>query len=263
MQIMAKQLVKVESLSNGIVRLNLNDPDSRNAMSEEMATEFHQIVSKLNSEKVIRVVIISGEGSAFSAGGHLDMLERKIKITQAENKKQMLQFYQQFLCLRKLSVPVIAAINGHAVGAGLCVALACDIRVAHINAKLGLNFVNIGLHPGMGATYFLPRLVGPAKTAELLYCGKIIGAKEAEALGLVNYALGDGDFEFKVNEIANAIASVGPQAISELKNNLLLSEKLSLDECLEQEATSQALDYAGAEFKEGIAAAKEKRSPRF
>ncbi len=259
---MSSTLIEIKK-TNEIATLVLNDAEKRNAMSTRMAEEFVAQVTLLREDKSIRVVILRGAGKAFSGGGDLDMLFEKIKITPPENKRLMELFYDQFLSIRTLEVPVIAALNGHAIGAGLCLACACDLRIATQSAKLGLNFVHLGLHPGMGATYFIPRLVGPAKAAELLYCGKIITAEEAKQIGLVNQVVSDGEFETCVSEVARTIATAGPQAVRELKKSLQLSSQLALEDCLRREASCQALDYAGAEFKEGIQAAKEKRSPRF
>ena len=116
----------------------------------------------------LRVVVVRGAGKAFSAGGDLEMLEKKTELSKEENHRRMLTFYNQFLSIRELNVPVIAALNGHAVGAGLCFSLACDVRIAKDGAKLGLNFVRLALHPGMGVTYYLPRILGIDLASELL-----------------------------------------------------------------------------------------------
>lgn len=260
---MTKQLLKIESIEKGITVIRLSDPDRRNAMTSEMAEEFNGKINLLRVDSQLRVVILRGEGKAFSGGGDLDMLTEKIRIGAAENRRLMELFYSQFLSIRTLEVPVIAAINGHAIGAGLCLALGCDIRIASLDAKLGLNFVHLGLHPGMGATYFLPRLVGVGKAAELLYLGKIISAEEAERIGLINQAVAAEKFDDVVLAAARTVAQAGPQAVRALKQSLEVSLTLSLQDCLRREAYCQACDYAGAEFREGVLAAREKRSPRF
>ena len=256
-------LVRLDRLESGIVVLSLNDPDTRNAMSEAMAEQFSSIVTELSNDRLLRVVVLTGVGAAFSGGGHLDMLFEKTKLSEDENRLRMEQFYKRFLSVRQIPVPVIAAINGHAVGAGLCLALGCDIRIAVPSAKLGLNFVNLGLHPGMGATYFLPRLIGPAKAAELLYCGSIITAEKALALGMVSQLVEPEKLSSCVEQLAKSIAEAGPQAIRELKVSLQLSEQSSLEASLKREALCQAQDYHGLEFLEGISAAKERRKPKF
>ena len=250
-------------INDHIARITLNDPETRNAMSEEMGQGFSRLIEHLKGDSSLRVVVLSGAGKAFSGGGHLEMLEAKTRISQAENENLMKVFYANFLCLQELEVPVIAAINGHAVGAGLCLALACDIRIAVEEAKLGLNFVSLGLHPGMGATYSVPRLVGPARAAELLYTGAIISAEEAARIGLINRVVPSAQFENSVREMANQIGAGGPRAIRELKASLRLLQGASLADCLLREAECQGADYVGTEFAEGIKAAREKRKPQF
>ena len=232
-------------------------------MSEAMAARFASVIANLKQDTETRVVILTGAGSVFSGGGHLDMLFEKTKLSLDANRKEMEQFYDSFLCLRELPVPIVAAINGHAIGAGLCIALACDVRIASNDAKLGLNFVHLGLHPGMGATYFLPRIVGPAKAAELLYAGKILTAAESAAIGMVNQAVPAEELKSAVEKLAAQVAAAGPQAVRNLKASLQSSMDRSLKECLLREASAQAEDYVGPQFLEGITAAKGKRTPLF
>lgn len=118
-------------------------------------------------------MVLTGEGRAFSAGGDLAWLRERASSDPRDNVDTMLAFYDRFLCLRSLPVPIIAAINGPAVGAGLCLTLACDLRVAARSAKLGFTFVHLGLHPGMGCTHFLPKIAGPQTAARLLLSGAL------------------------------------------------------------------------------------------
>lgn len=255
--------IELQQREPGIYQLTLSDPERRNAMSSEMGGEFYDTISKLRDTAELRVLILTGAGQAFSAGGHLEMLFEKTKLSREKNRELMELFYRQFLAVRDLDVPVIAKVNGHAVGAGLCLAMACDVRIAASDAKLGLNFVSLGLHPGMGATYFLPRLIGPARAAELLFAGKIVTADHAREIGLVNDVAPSTELDEKVMKLAREMASAGPQAVRALKASLRLSDQLPLAECLRREASCQARDYSGAEFLEGITAAKEKRKPKF
>ena len=256
-------VVEIDWVGPHIAKIVLNDPTSRNAMSEEMAREFELVVRRLSAETRLRAVLLTGAGEAFSGGGHLEMLFEKTKFGKEENRRRMMDFYTKFLCLRDLPVPTIAAINGHAIGAGLCLALACDVRVASDAAKLGMNFVQLGLHPGMGATYFLPKILGPARSAELLYSGAIITAPESLVLGLVQHVLPVGSVLDKAVEIASKIASAGPLTVRQLRESLQRGESDILRAALEREADCQAENYASAEFLEGISAAKEKRRATF
>lgn len=260
---MSKQLVLCERLREHVARLVLNDPDSRNAMSEEMGRQFAAAIQDLRNDSSVRVVVISGAGPAFSAGGDLQMLKKKAEIDPSENIKLMLEFYNYFLCVRTLNVPVIAAINGHAIGAGLCMSLACDIRIAANNAKLGLTFVKLGLHPGMGVTYYLPKLVGHSRATELLLTGKILTSDEALQSGLVSKSVPPDQFEQTLEETINAILSGGPLSLSQLKQSLRKGEEEQLTQCLKREAECQAKNYASADFLEGVRAAIEKRAASF
>lgn len=248
--------------SNGVATLTLNDEANLNAMSDEMAHEFAAAVTTLKGSKNLRAVILTGAGKAFSAGGHLSMLESKRAKTPAENRKGMLEFYNSFLCMRDLNVPLIAAINGAAVGAGLCVACACDFRVASDTTKLGFTFLKLGLHPGMGATYFVPRIVGTSAATELLVTGRVIAADEALRIGIVSRVVPAVDVMKAATAIAGEILTCAPEATRQLLNTMRGAPE-DLNKALEREAECQSVNYAGAEFAEGVSAVKEKRSPSF
>jgi enoyl-CoA hydratase/carnithine racemase len=248
--------------SNGVGTLTLNDEANLNAMSDEMAREFSAAVGALKGAHNLRAVIITGAGKAFSAGGHLSMLESKRTKSKEENRKGMLEFYGSFLCMRELNVPLIAAINGAAVGAGLCVACACDFRVASDTTKLGFTFLKLGLHPGMGATYFVPRIVGASVATELLVTGRVISADEALRIGMLSRVVPSGEVMKAARSIVEEILACGPEAMSQLLQTMR-GEPGALAQALEREAECQSINYAGAEFAEGICAIKEKRSPNF
>lgn len=256
-------LIISERDASGVVKLTLNDPDNLNAMSEAMAEEFRHVVAQLSSAAAApRAVVITGAGRAFSAGGDLQMLDRKRSLPARENEQLMMAFYRAFLGIRSIPSPTIAVINGAAIGAGLCLAAACDMRIALRGCKLGFTFVKLGLHPGMGGTYFLPRLIGVAAAAELLMTGRVVEAEEALRIGLVNHLCGAGELEPLVSKITGELAAVGPLALRQLVQSLRGGDP-GLEEALRREAQAQAENYASAEFKEGLTAAREKRPPRF
>ena len=175
--------------------MRLNRPKVLNAMTVALGEGFSAAVADLRDQcanEDIRAVVVTGNGKAFSAGGDLQFLQDRHYDTPANNAPLMRAFYERFLCVRTLPVPVIAAINGPAVGAGLCFALACDIRLAAANAKLGLTFVGLNLHPGMASTHFLPLIVGPQVASEMLLTGKLYSGLEAERKGVVAEAV-EGD----------------------------------------------------------------------
>jgi len=256
-------LVELHEKEAGVACIVLSDPPTRNAMSEAMGAEFHSIVQSLKARADLRVLILTGAGDAFSSGGHLEMLEEKAKFSQEKNFELMQKFYSDFLSIYNLSIPTIAAINGSAAGAGLCLALACDLRISAAEASFALHFVQLGLHPGMGVTYFLPRLVGVSKAAELLFAGRRFKADLGLEMGLLNEVVPRVQLETRVLAVAQEIGAAGPQAVRNLKASLKQSPVRSLEECLHHEALAQAADYVGPQFAEGIRAAREKRKARF
>jgi enoyl-CoA hydratase/carnithine racemase len=175
----------------------------------------------------------------------------------------MRAFYRLFLSVRDLPCPTIAALNGSAVGAGLCVAMACDVRIASAEAKLGLNFTALGLHPGMGATWTLPRLVGPARAAELLYSARLISGEEAARIGLVSRTLPAAEVLPAARALAQEFAATAPLASRGVKRALARSATASLEEQLDFEAEEQAACFESADVREGLAAARERRRPEF
>jgi enoyl-CoA hydratase len=256
-------LVRYEELGSHAGKIVLNDPQNLNAMGEEMAREFRALVEGLQPKvSKLRALVLTGEGRAFSAGGNLVMLERKTTLSGEENRLRMLDFYHSFLSLLSLRVPLIAAINGHAIGAGLCVASACDLRIAAKGSKLGFTFVKLGLHPGMGATYFLPRILGTAKANELLLTGRVLDADGALAAGLVSKVVEPDQLGAEVDKLVAEIAEGGPESVRQLVESLRGGSS-GLEAALEREALCQAVNYGSAEFKQGVRAAIEKRKPSF
>ena len=169
--------------------LTLNDPARLNALTFDMGAALQHAIDTIDYSKT-NAVVVTGAGKAFSAGGDLAFLNRRAEDSGSSNAVVMRRFYQAYLRIRELPVPVLAAINGPAIGAGLCFALAADMRVAGKSAKLGVTFVGLGLHPGMGATHFLPRLVGAQIASRLILTGarislhgRVFGATPLPACG--------------------------------------------------------------------------------
>jgi enoyl-CoA hydratase len=175
----------------------------------------------------------------------------------------MLPFYRAWLTIRRLEVPTIAAVNGHAVGAGLCLALACDLRYAAEGAKLGAPFVKLGMHAGMAATHLLPDVVGEAHARDLLLTGRTVAADEALRLGLVSRVLPAEGFLDAVLETAHAVAATAPVASRLTTVALRAGGHADFETALQWEALAQPVTLATADLQEGIAAAREKRPPRF
>lgn len=265
----ANELVRL-TRDGDIALLLLDDPDRRNAMTRAMGEAFRDRIAALCGDASVRAVVVSGNGRAFSAGGDLDMLERQTKLG-AESpgqawrtiRDEMASFYRLFLSIRDLPCPTIAAIQGAAVGAGLCVALGCDFRYVAGDAQLGLNFARLGVHPGMAATWTLPRLVGPGQAAELLYTGRLIDGVEAHRIGLANRVLPAAEVLPAALATAREMAANAPIAVRAIKQALRRSEAASLEDQLQFEATEQARTFETRDAREGIASIRERRAPRF
>jgi enoyl-CoA hydratase len=244
-----------------IARIFLDNPQQRNAMTPEMGDQLGEIVDQINGDRSLRVAVVRGVGAAFSAGGNLDNLEAETRGEQALGGGA--NFYRKYLRIRDLKVPSIAAINGHAIGAGFCFTLGCDLRVVHKRAKLGMTFVKLGIHPGMAASWNLPRLIGASRAADLLYTGRLVNGKEAFRLGIANRLADDDDFDSVVDELAGQIAASGPVAVRALKHTLRGTFERSIDDAVEREAAAQKMTFTTADAKEGIQAIQEKRTPKF
>jgi enoyl-CoA hydratase/carnithine racemase len=247
------------SVEGEVAFIALARPDARNAMSVEMGRQLSEAVAFV-ARSPARAVVISGKGAVFSAGGDFGFLEERLRSSPEENRVAMLRFYEAFLCVRTLPQPTIAALHGAAIGAGLCFAMGCDLRVAAEGTKLSVNFVKLGLHPGMGATWLLPRLVGPARAAELLMTGRQLEAAEALRIGLVNEVVPADRVLARARDVALEIASAGPVAVRQVKESLRAP---GLEQALEVEARAQAVSYATKDLAEGVAAARERRAPKF
>ena len=255
--------LRVERPSDGVARLVLDNPGQRNAMSDQMTASWVRAVDELAADRSVRVVVVTGEGSAFCSGGNTGWIASEPEAEVDYLRTRMIAFYRAWLSIRKLEVPTIAAVNGPAIGAGLCLALACDIRYAAQGARLGAPFVKLGMNPGMAATFLLPDVVGEANARELLLTGRTVEAEEARQLGLVSRVFPTDSFAAEVDEIAAGIAATAP--IPSRYTTLALRDggHQDLESCVQWEALAQPITLATADLQEGIRAAREKRSPEF
>ncbi len=249
--------------SGRIAELVLNRPDKFNAMTAEMGLALQDAVEHVREDPNVRVVALRGAGKAFSAGGDFSLIEQNAKRDPEENRRKMVEFYSVFLSLIHLPVPVVAVIHGAAVGAGLCVALAADVRLCAEEAKLGANFVRVGLHPGMGCTALLPHVVGPARAAELLLTGSLVSGSEAERIGLVSRAVARDQLEAAATETLNAICTAAPIAVRQTKATMRQALLEQLPGALGTEALNQAIDFGTQDLREAIDAFRGGRSPEF
>lgn len=250
-----------------IATVTLSDPASRNALTEAMGDEFAATMAALRSDakyRDVRAVVLTGAGSAFSAGGDMKFLRARLSDTPEGNIAQMRAFYKRFLSVRTLEVPVVAALNGHAIGAGFCVALATDVRVVADTAKFAVNFCRLGIHPGMGTTYFLPRLAGVDVASRLILTGEQISGSEAKELGLASFAVPAAEVLPKALEIAKSIATASEIAVRTSVKTLRAEDASALDRALQNEAEQQAICYAQRnDLDAALTAMAEKRQVSF
>ena len=248
-----------------VALITFNQAKKLNSMSEDIANGFSNIVDLICSNPFeYGCVVITGRGRAFSAGGDLDWLRSRGTCTPTRNGQIMSSFYQKFLKVRQIPLPVIAAINGAAIGAGLCFAMACDIRIASKQAKLGFTFVSLGLHPGMGATHLIASIAGYEIAYKVLLSGELYSGAEAKEMHLVSRTAPDGPSTLKMAmQLANTIASQGSAAVQATVRSLRQKQDEGLNQALLREADAQACGYSTHDFKEGIDAIASKRKPKF
>ncbi len=255
--------LRLDRTPDGVALLTLDNPDQRNAMSERMTESWSAAIDEIAADRSARAVVVTGVGSAFCSGGDTSWIASEPDATVDELRTRMLPFYRAWLSIRRLEVPTIAAVNGHAIGAGLCLALACDIRYAAAGARLGVPFVKLGMHAGMAGTYLLPNVVGPAHARDLLLTGRLVEADEALRLGLVSRVIEAEMFLDEVLATASEVAATAPIASRLTTLALRDGGHQDLESCLQWEAMAQPLTLATADLQEGIAAAQDKRPPRF
>jgi enoyl-CoA hydratase/carnithine racemase len=255
--------LRVDRPSEGVALVTLDNPEMRNAMSDEMTSSWVAAMAELGADRSLRAVVVTGEGSAFCSGGNTSWIAGEPDATVDELRARMLPFYRAWLSVRSLEVPTIAAVNGAAIGAGLCLALACDLRYAAAGAKLGVPFVRLGMHAGMGGTHLLAEAVGAAHARDLLLTGRVVEADEAMRMGMVSAVFERAGFLDEVLGVAAGIARNAPIATRLTKLALLDGGHADLETALQWEALAQPVTLATADLQEGIRASREKRAPEF
>lgn len=253
----------VEQRPDGIAVLTLNNPARRNALDPPLARALVAAVSDLRSDPKVRCVVLTGAGTAFCSGADLGVLREESKADTIAGRDQLRRFYEVFLGFRELPMPVIAAVNGAAVGAGLNLALSCDIRIAARSARFAAPFVHLGIHPGGGTTYLLTRLVGSGVAAEMLLSGRPVNADEALAVRLVSRMVDDADVVASALELATAIAANSPQAVRATKRTLAITLDTTFAATVELESLAQAMSQDSVDAAEGWEAFQQRRPPRF
>ena len=247
--------------NQGVGTITLNRPDVYNALNDEITFELQDVLKTISKDDTIRVVVLTGEGKAFCSG-------QDLKSAPADQKRSFMNSLHKrynpiIRAMRELPKPIIGKLNGVAAGAGCSLALACDMIIASEEASLIEVFINIGLVPDSGSSYFLPRLVGMAKAFELCALGSKVKAKEAAELGLINKVVPSDQLEQTVNELAHQFANAPTKAIGLIKKMLNKSATSSLEQMLDYEAYCQEIAGQTSDYREGVKAFLEKRKPDF
>jgi 2-(1,2-epoxy-1,2-dihydrophenyl)acetyl-CoA isomerase len=244
-----------------VALIRMNQPDMMNALEARMAAELVEAFRDAAGDPATGAIVLTGTGNAFSAGGDISRLMQGFELL--EGQQYLKRAYPQLMELANAELPVIAAVNGYAVGAGFSVALLCDIIFASEEAKFGQVFVNIGAVPDCGSMFFLPRLVGLQKAKELVFTGSNIDAREAYRIGIVNRVFPPDELLDESIKFAQKLAAGPPAALRQAKRLLNMSTEVSLETMLELEAYAQSLCFQTEDHKEGITAFLERRKPVF
>jgi enoyl-CoA hydratase len=255
--------LQVDRRDDGVVVVRLDNPERRNAMSAPMTQSWGRLMAALRTDRDVRCVVVTGTGAAFCSGGDTGWIGSDPEASVAQLRERMLPFYRTWLSIRELEVPTIAAVNGPAVGAGACVALACDLRYASTSARFAVPFTRLGMHAGMAASWLLPDVVGVAAARELLLTGRTVDTAEMARLGLASSVLPDDGFLDAVLDLAAQVAAGAPLATRLTTVALRGGGPASFEAALQWEALAQPVTLATADLQEGLAAARERRPPRF
>lgn len=249
------------SVAQGVATITLNRPDVYNALNDEITYELQDAWKAVAKDAQVRVVVLTGEGKAFCSGQDLKAAsgDQKRSFRQSLHKR-----YNPIIsAMRNLPKPIVCRLNGVAAGAGCSLALACDVIVAAEEATLIEVFINIGLVPDSGSSYFLPRTVGMNKAFELCSMGNRVKVPEAVAIGLINKSVPAGELDAAVKIYTDYFAQAPTKSIGLIKKMLNKSATSSLDEMLEYEAYCQEIAGTSADYREGVTAFLEKRKPHF
>lgn len=250
------------SVADGIGTILLNRPERRNAFTFEMVEEWARLVVAARTDAEVRVLVVRGAGGAFCAGGDLDALaDRPTALSQ---KRQIFDRVQRVaLAMEDFDKPAIACVSGAAVGAGMDMALMCDLRIAGRSARFSEGYVRLGLVPGDGGCYYLPRLVGMGKALELLLTGDFVDAVEAERIGLVNRVVDDEELLDRTYELARRLAAQSPEAMRLIKRATYQSARVDLRTALDLVSSHFGVVSVSEDATEALDAFVAKRPPQF
>ena len=254
----------LEMREGAVATLTLNRPERLNALSVELSRALAESLARVAEDPDVRVVVLTGAGRAFCAGGDLAVIRDARDRGAGRELEPLLRAGMQIVVrMRTMAKPAIAAVNGPAAGAGMNLALACDLCIASEEAMFGQNFARVGLFPDYGGTYLLPRLVGPSRAAQMFYTGEMIDAREAERLGLANRVVAPDQLAAETRALAECLAQAPPLAVRGIKQVLFGNDRAELERALEFEVQTQMQCFVSEDCEEGIRAFFEKRPPQF
>lgn len=259
------ETIQLEVRDDGVAVLTLNRPDALNALTVAMGNEFLGALAEAR-ERGARAIVLTGAGRAFCAGGDIREMQQIAKRegrVEAFFDEPLKLLHDCIRAIRKTPLPVVAAVNGFASGAGCNLALACDLVIAGMSAKFNEAFIKIGLTPDCGGTFILPRLVGWKRAAEMLMTGVVVDAFQAAAIGMINRAVDDEELMAEALALAVQLASGPTAAIGRIKQLLDQGAAKDYDAQLDLEHAAQIQSGQSVDFKEGVAAFMEKRPPKF
>ncbi len=246
-----------------VATISMNRPDRYNALNVRMAEELLNVILACEEDREIRALVLTGAGRAFCAGGDVKEFVEHIDTLPLYVKRLTTPLHGAISRMNRMPKPVIAAVNGVAAGAGMSLAIACDLAIAAESARFTMAYSKIGATPDGSSSYFLPRLVGLRRALELTYTNRVLTAREAEAWGLVNRVVPDAEFQPTVRDLASTLAAGPTLALGRAKRLFLMSQHESLETQMENETELIALSCRSADFREGTQAFVEKRSPLF
>ena len=247
------EMIRVESEAGGLRRLILDDPDKRNAIGPTMRDEMATATALLAADEEAKCLIVAGEGKAFCAGADLLAIFEAEDDSPSRMRGRQLSYYQSFLGLRDLEFPTVAAVDGAAIGAGLNLALVCDVNIAGPRARYGATFSKLGLHPGGGCTYFLTRAMGPGRALFALLRGAVLDGREAFDLGLADHYAEDA--LAAAEEWAAEVVALDPGLVRDMKKSVAIAAESSFEATVGIEAWAQTASAYNPGVKEDIRAA--------
>jgi 2-(1,2-epoxy-1,2-dihydrophenyl)acetyl-CoA isomerase len=251
-------------IDQNVATVTLNRPEAMNALNMQMAEELMEALSRCRADPNVRAVIVKGAGRGFCAGGDVRAFGESLQTNPLSFIRSLaMRLHAGVAEIRRMERPVIAQVHGVAAGAGMSLALACDLTLAAQTARFIMAYARVGLSPDGSSTYFLPRLLGPKKALEIFYIGDPIDAGEAEKLGLVNRVVADAELENETRALAQRLAQGPTLALARAKELVYRGVSESLETQLENERHFMGLSAISEDFREGVQAFLEKREPRF